>query len=253
MPRMKRVAVLLSLFVAVACRTAAPAHHAEHCGAPPYWSYEAQAEWPAIAPACGGRAQSPIDIANTTPAQLPQLSVTWLPQPLSLTNNGHTLQANADGKSSLTLNGVSYELVQFHTHTPSEHTPSHAMELHFVHKHGDDFVVIGVMVDRGASNPALASIVAHLPQTACTTRQYPETIDLLSLFPSHDPARWSYVNYNGSLTTPPCAERVTWMVATGAITASDDELAKLAAVAGKNNRDVQPRNGRDVRLLSSVP
>ena len=37
-------------------------------------------------------------------------------------NNGHTVQINTDGKSSITYNGVAYKLKQFHYHGHSEHS-----------------------------------------------------------------------------------------------------------------------------------
>jgi carbonic anhydrase len=41
---------------------------------------------------------------------------------LSITNNGHTVQANVPAGATLEIDGLTYNLLQFHFHTPSEHT-----------------------------------------------------------------------------------------------------------------------------------
>lgn len=56
--------------------------------------------------------------------------------------------------------------------------------------------------------------------------------------------------YDGSLTTPPCAEGVAWFVMRERRTVSSEQLAALSEiVGGENNRPVQPLNGRSVALL----
>ena len=58
----------------------------------------------------------------------------------------------------------------------------------------------------------------------------------------------SYTHFHGSLTTPACSEGVNWMVMTTPVQASSDQVAAFAAIFPKNNRPVQPVNGRVVSL-----
>jgi len=56
----------------------------------------------------------------------------------SIMNNGYTVQINipSDAKCMLSIKGRTYKLVQFHFHTPSEHTvdaKQYDMEMHLVH------------------------------------------------------------------------------------------------------------------------
>jgi len=69
-----------------------------------------------------GRQQSPIHLVIPRHGEN-QEELTFHYQPTSLTvrNNGHTIQVNNQGGSSLRLNGKSYKLWQFHFHDPSEH------------------------------------------------------------------------------------------------------------------------------------
>ena len=71
---------------------------------------------------------------------------------------------------------------------------------------------------------------------------------------SADPARLlpsdsRFVEYEGSLTTPPCTEGVTWLVMTTPIAASTEQIDTFARLFPHNNRPLRPLNGR--RLLSS--
>ena len=52
-------------------------------------------------------------------------------------NNGHTIQVTYDEGDILTVGDRAYELVQYHFHTPSEHTFAgrrYPMEMHLVHE-----------------------------------------------------------------------------------------------------------------------
>ncbi len=53
--------------------------------------------------------------------------------PLTIKNNGHTIQVDYPPGSYIKINGEIYQLLQFHFHTPSEHTVArnaYGMELH---------------------------------------------------------------------------------------------------------------------------
>ena len=60
----------------------------------------------------------------------------------------------------------------------------------------------------------------------------------------------SYVNYSGSLTTPPCSEKVNWYVFTDTLKVTDTEIVDFQEYAGAgvtlgmNSRPVQVMNER---------
>jgi carbonic anhydrase len=218
-----------------------------------------------------GKTQSPIDIPRKVNNKEGSLNINYQNAPMTIVsngdvapssdtqtvvNNGHGIQLNfpADAKETITLNGTDYRLVQFHIHAPSEtkwHGQSFPMEIHFVHQ--DDsgkLAVIGVLAKIGKENqPAMESILNHLPKEPGK----PQSIEGQSINPSDLlPAKRSYYSFVGSLTTPPCAEGVQWIVMAEPITISSAQLTKLKkAIGGSNARPVQPLNGREISFTQT--
>jgi carbonic anhydrase len=144
------------------------------------------------------------------------------------------------------VNGATYELVQFHFHAPSEHTidGKHAdAEVHLVHRNAaGQLAVVGVLIKKGLENRASKSLWDNLPTHAGPARPLSEPVNPDGLLPVR---RTSY-RYEGSLTTPPCAEGVTWMVMTEPIQLSAMQLKLFEKLIKRNNRPVQPLNRRTV-------
>ena len=220
-----------------------------------HWAYEGHggpAEWGGLSPeyaACSmGREQSPIDLSKPIAAIMGDPVPAWRPVPLKVANNGHTIQVDGAGGGSLTLDGTSYDLLQFHFHHPSEHTIDGAafdMECHFVHKAADGgLAVLGVMIAKGAANPALEAIWQVMPAKAGDVVTAGGTLDPAMLLPK-DAVTFRYA---GSLTTPPCSEVVQWVVYRQAITASAEQLGRFGALFANNARPVMPLNRRKLLL-----
>jgi carbonic anhydrase len=114
-----------------------------------------------------GHQQSPIDIRATRKEKLPPLEFAYQPSPLKIIDNGHTIQVNYAPGSSVTINGVRYDLLQFHFHKPSEERingRSYPMVAHLVHKNAEGKLgVVAVLFKQGAENPLVKTLWDALP------------------------------------------------------------------------------------------
>lgn len=179
-----------------------------------------------------GQEQSPIDFPESTKELLFsfkfELNYSTVPvkfaedgRPISLVNNGHTIQMNVPAGQTLTLeSGAVYDLLQFHFHTTSEHTVNkraYPLEMHLVHKlrNGGNLLVLGIFFDTNEvtakSDDFLASFWDYLPGPGFIAPKNEVKAHLSSLPLAI--AGSSFYNYKGSLTTPPLSEGVTWIVA----------------------------------------
>ena len=217
-----------------------------------HWSYEGAegpAAWASLtadwARCADGSAQSPIAVDHPEDKPLPDLRFDYRTARVEIEDTGHTEQVNVEPGSSIVLDNVTYGLVQFHYHAPSEHTldgRSFPVEFHFVHKAaGGALAVVGLLVKEGRDNPAWAPILEHLPNRADEPVTV-DSLDLKALFPRD----LATTRYEGSLTTPPCSEGVHWNLLSGMIELSQAQLSLLTGHYDHNNRPVQPLKGRPV-------
>lgn len=216
-----------------------------------HWRYEGEEgpeHWGSLATensACSaGSQQSPIDIRGAVKADIPELTADWKSGGTIL-NNGHTIQVNAAG-GTLRCGDKSYDLVQYHFHSPSEHFvdgKSFPMEAHFVHKNAETGTlgVLGVFLVPGAANSTFASLAEKFPRNPGEESPL-ITIDPKGLLPSS----LSYWTYEGSLTTPPCSEIVDWMVAMEAVEVDPGDIKKFTALYSMNARPALAGNRRYV-------
>lgn len=237
-----------------------PQEHA-HDPSKPVWTYDGetngQDQWGELSgyETCAtGEEQSPIDIVDastTAGAEALQFSNYDVAVPLDLLNNGHTLQVNVASEMGasdpqISFGGQTWYLIQFHAHATSEHTldgSSSAMELHFVHQNSSgDLAVVGLMLDDGAENEAIATMLDHDPGEEMEV-ECEDTVNLGDLVPTAS----GFYHYDGSLTTPDCSEGVSWFVLTehGEVSA-EQSSAWEAVFDGPTNREVQPLNERVV-------
>lgn len=201
---------------------------------------------------CDGSTQSPVDIKGAVAdGTLTAIAKAYATSKTNILNNGHTIQFNYDAGSSITVNGLQYDLLQFHFHTHSEHlvnSVSYPMEVHLVHKNAatGNLAVIGVFFEEGAENPLLAHYIDHLPAHHDETFTSDETYTAADLLP----AGTGYYTYGGSLTTPPCSEIVTWIVMKDPITASTAQIHDIETLEHENFRPVQPLEGRTIKAFN---
>ncbi len=220
-------------------------------GGKAHWSYhgdEGPSHWGDIDPTystCKGHEQSPIDLnGQAIHADVLPPAVYWQAADIkTATNNGHTFQVALDRPGKIVVDGKQYEFLQFHFHSGSEHTINgrrYPLEVHLVHAATDgSLAVIGIMFIQGKENPALARLISTLPGTE-TSYSPNMTFNLNDFLPP----RWSTYRYQGSLTTPPCSEIVSWTVFDTPLTASEEQIKVFETLFPHSYRPVQPTGRR---------
>ncbi len=58
-----------------------------------------------------------------------------------------------------------------------------------------------------------------------------------------------FYRYDGSLTSPPCAEGVTWLVKRGLLNMAEEDVRWLEQRLGRSDRPVQAAQGRRVSIV----
>ncbi|EQC35043.1 hypothetical protein SDRG_07283 [Saprolegnia diclina VS20] len=153
--------------------------------------------------------------------------------------------------SSLTLGDTTYRPIQFHFHTPSEHTICNVqfpLELHIVHADTSGaLAVLGFAFVYGdQDNTFLNLIWAHLPHLGANQGAIDiGIIDGSNLVQPQD----AFYRYAGSLTTPPFVEGVEWVMCQQPRSVSPKQVATFFnAMQTANSRPLQPLNDRTVVL-----
>ncbi len=194
-----------------------------------------------------GKNQSPIDLKNIIESDLAAIEFNYGTVVSDIVNNGHTVQANYAAGSSITLNGHSFDLKQFHFHTPSENHingKSYPMEAHLVHADkAGNLAVVAVMFEQGDANSAMADLWKQIPKKAGDKNSLSSKVNVSNLLPANK----DYYRFNGSLTTPPCTEGVVWLVMKNSVSVSKQQIETFSNVMHHtNNRPVQAINARPV-------
>jgi len=215
------------------------------------WGYTGEAgpaNWATIDEAyeaCSGSQQSPIDLVADDEAQDVNIEFDYSEAEGTLFDTGHGVQVNIEG-GAVTIDGKSFDLKQFHFHTPSEHTVdgnSYPAEVHLVHAADDgELAVLGIFFEEGEANEFLAPIWEGLDSRDAIAAADPMAMNVANMLPS---SRVTYT-YAGSLTTPPCSEIVRWHVMQEPLTMSAEQMEALTAIYDDNNRPVQPLNDREI-------
>lgn len=197
---------------------------------------------------CGsGKNQSPVNLTDLIEADLAPIQFIYTTEATEILNNGHTVQANFAPGSTLRVNGREFELKQIHFHAPSENQidgASFAMEGHLVHADKDgNLAVVAVMYREGRENHAIAKLWQQMPSKAGDKTLLLAQLKANELLPDNR----DYYRFNGSLTTPPCSEGVTWLVMKYPVTATAHQVEQFAhTMHHPNNRPVQASFARPI-------
>ena len=214
-----------------------------------HWDYEGAMgpeNWGKEFPTCGkGKSQAPLNIKG--PFEKVRFSVApdYKQGQLKIVNNGHTIQVNVPVGSKIRIDGRAYDLLQFHFHRPSEEhidgKPS-AMVVHFVHKNLEgELAVLAVMLREGNENPGIKTLWTHAPP-----KEGPEVVpDGVMFNPANLlPREMDFFHYDGSLTTPPCTEKVKFYILKTQVNIAKEQVTDFPFKM--NARPIQPANGRPI-------
>ena len=214
-----------------------------------HWGYEGEMgpeNWGKEFPTCGkGKSQAPLNIKG--PFEKVRFSVVpdYKPGPLKIVNNGHTIQVNVVPGSKIRIDGKAFDLLQFHFHRPSEEhingKPS-AMVIHFVHKNDSgELAVLGVLLQEGNENPGIKTLWSYAPP-----KEGPEVApDNVAFNPTNLlPREMEFFHYDGSLTTPPCTEKVKFFILKSQVNISKEQVTQFPFKM--NARPIQALNDRKI-------
>ena len=159
---------------------------------------------------------------------------------------------------AITFGKLRAELRKIHLHTPSEHDlegKNHAGEIHLLHEIIGDFekpplLVLGTIFQldthaaKGKRHPAFELWLA--PQKGAAKKA--RTINLHKLLPPEVgiPPQRNWYLYEGSLTSDPYTENVTWIVFQGMLKIDSASLKLLRKHAHQPERPPRPLNRRFV-------
>ncbi|XP_023688719.2 carbonic anhydrase 4a [Paramormyrops kingsleyae] len=245
------------------------------CTGPEFWSNMSHSE-------CNGLSQSPINIVTRKTEQDPDLTPIQLikyqeSHSWNIRNSGKSVQVNIPHGPLISGGKLKtfYRAVQFHLHwgkngSPgSEHTvdgEQYPMELHIVHikqqytslaealRDPTGLAVLGFFYEMSVNNnrnydPISSALNKIIEAGANTTIP---NMTLASVIPPQETLT-NYFRYQGSLTTPNCAESVVWTVFESTIPISISQLSEFSKLKFQdgnpltyNYRSVQPLNSRKV-------
>ncbi len=244
--------VVSSLVATLFCVSLVADGHGVHWG---YTGHEGAENWGDLAPEYSmcklGKSQTPINIDKTVLAcanDLEAIQFNYETPSKEVVNNGHTIQINIEGGSSIKIDGILFTLKQFHFHTPSENQINgkyFPLEAHLVHASaGGELAVIALMFENGAENQLVKKVWDVMPHEADKTAPLTLSAKEIEAFL---PKNKEYYRFSGSLTTPPCSEGVRWLVLKNYATISAGQVEEfLHTIHHENNRPIQPINARKV-------
>lgn len=218
--------------------------------------------------------------AVTAVSDFGEIRFLYGPEAPSFYNTGHgTMQVDfLSGVNRVQIGNRTLDLLQYHFHAPSEHSfggQRAAMEAHLVHRDSlGNLAVIGVMLaadPRAFRNPCLQAGLEFGPDVkskrvaapvSCFFRPDPKQrlCPSLEIHPGmllpepNQEGKHKYMNYSGSLTTPPCSEGVDWFLLANPLKIPGEQVVEFMTYVGEkrtlslNSRPVQALNDRVISI-----
>ena len=223
-----------------------------------YWGAGAPNNWGSLsdefALCSTGQRQSPIDITGyVEDTSAPALSFNYSHDAEEVNHNGKIAHVEYGTGNTLAVGEVDYQLASMHIHVHAEHQIDGQLfpaEMHLVHRRADAALgVVGQIYRLGEPDPVVQALIDAYPQPG-TSLSTGFTLNAADFVPTDS----GYYSYDGSLTTPPCSEGVSWFVLREIKTVSQEQVNRIAALHnGFNHRPIQARNGRTVISTGSRP
>lgn len=207
-----------------------------------------------------GLSQSPVNISSQMAegGDSHEIVMHFKDEINKVDNLGHTVQLDFKEGSSITADNETFDFIQCHFHTPSEHLidgVTFPMEMHIVNTMADqakgattEYLVISALFKEGKENKFIAEFLNRIPKEEKTSTELTTgAVRLSDLFDKADRELLGhYYFYKGSLTTPPYTESVRWYVSKHIFEASAAQIEAINKIEGNNARHVQALYGRVV-------
>ncbi|KAG0127427.1 alpha carbonic anhydrase [Tuber indicum] len=221
-----------------------------------YVGLEGPLNWAALSAensACAtSKVQSPINIDSTIQLaqEAPKMVIKDV-EAAEFENLGTTVEVICNGTT--TFGGKDFSLQQFHFHTPSEHRVAEEyfpLEIHMVHEAADGsgaLVVIALtfqLSEDGATTELLSAVTENLAKIA-TPGTVTETGPLKFAEVINHVQTTPLFQYTGSLTTPPCAEGLTFLVTEKPLPLNVKTYNEIKSVVKFNSRYTQNSPGQE--------
>jgi carbonic anhydrase len=212
-----------------------------------HWDYSQNgpAHWGEFSKTCAkGHAQSPVNIIPGKTVQMNHKYDLSLHEDIhtkaKVIDNGHSIKVTPEKGGTITLNGETFTLLQFHFHGKSEHTVDgkrYDMVAHLVHQNPKtkQLAVVAVFFEEGKKNALLDTVLGGIGKEINIDPQ-----DILPADTQH------YFHYVGSLTTPPCSENVQWYLLKQPAQASKEQIEAFRKYYVDNERPVQELYDRTI-------
>jgi len=170
------------------------------------------------------------------------------------TNDGKAVTiCMLDAGSIRIFNDEPFPLIQFHFHTPSEHTldgKQYPLEMQLVHQHEQtgELAIVSHLFELGEADPLLHDLMRGRPPPKLDQSYRIKLVDW-DLLPG---GRENYIHYEGSLTQPPCTEGIAWFVNTDVTTCDQEQIDWLKeSIPYSNSRPIQHLNDRPLRACQA--
>ncbi len=233
--------ISIALVLSTTSIVANEASHQKH------WDYaqNGPTHWGEFSKTCAdGKSQSPINIVSGKSVELNHKYDIALHEDINtlakVIDNGHSIKVTPKEGGTITFNGETFKLLQFHFHGKSEHTVDgkrYDMVAHLVHQNPKtkQLAVVAIFFKEGKKSPLLDTIIHGIDREIEIDPQ-----DILPVDKAH------YYHYIGSLTTPPCSENVQWYLLKEPSEASKEQIEAFRNYYVDNERPIQELNDRAV-------
>ncbi len=175
------------------------------------------------------------------------------------TSHGVKIEFASDMRQFIELSGKKYHLRQFHFHHPSEHWidgEQRTLELHLVHQNVDDgsLAVIGVFIEPGGSRSSLPSLMLQIKNALGENTEEGKEPSASTDPRDFLPKTWQqHFRYQGSLTTDPWTENVSWVVVNEPLAMPTEKLMELLSLFKSEARFPLPLNRRFILKTFDAP